>query len=82
MPRYFFHLQQSERRLDDRAGQILHDADAAWETAKATARTLMASDPSRQDVWVTSVFEVTDQDGAIVLEFPFVEAIDPKGEPN
>jgi hypothetical protein len=82
MPRYFFHLQQSEHRFDDAEGQILHDADAAWETAKATARTLMASDPSRQDVWVTSSFEVTDQQGEIVLEFPFVEAIDPKGELN
>ena len=82
MPRFFFHLQQSERRLDDRAGQILQDADAAWEAAKAAARTLIASDPSRQDIWITSTFEVTDEEGEIVLEFPFVEAIDPRGELN
>jgi hypothetical protein len=82
MPRYYFHLEQSERRFEDAEGQLLRDADEAWETAKATAHALMASDPSRQDLWVTSVFEVTDQDGAIVLEFPFVEAIDPKAELN
>jgi hypothetical protein len=27
-------------------------------------------------------FEVTNEEGEIVLEFPFVEAIDPRGELN
>jgi Domain of unknown function (DUF6894) len=55
---------------------------AAWEAARATALALMASDPGRQNVWIASSFEVTDQDGAIVFEFPFVEAIDVKGDLN
>jgi hypothetical protein len=80
--RYFFHLRQAERRLDDAEGQLLRDADAAWEAARATALALMASDPGRQNVWIASSFEVTDQDGAIVFEFPFVEAIDVKGDLN
>ena len=82
MPRYFFHLQQSDNRFDDSEGQILRDADEAWATAKATARALIAGDPARQNVWITSSFEVTDEAGEIILEFPFVEAIDVSAELN
>jgi hypothetical protein len=82
MPTYFFHLRQSGSRFDDEEGQLLRDADEAWEMARATARTLMAGDPSRRDVWIATSFEVTDEDGGIVLEFPFGEATEPKGELN
>ncbi len=82
MPRYYFHLQQSGKRFDDAEGQLLRDADEAWVTAKVTARGLMAGDPTRQDVWITSSLEVTDEAGEIVLEFPFVEAIEVSAEPN
>jgi hypothetical protein len=80
MPRYFFHLHQTGVRLDDEEGQLLHNADEAWEAAKATARALMADDPHATTEWLTSRHEVTDHLGATVLEFPFSEAAEATGE--
>jgi Domain of unknown function (DUF6894) len=82
MQRYFFHLHRSGDRLNDDEGQLLNDADEAWEAARATARALMAGDPERTSEWLASRFEVTDREGAVLLEFPFLEAVEVRGEPN
>lgn len=82
MPKYFFNLRQAGAQFDDREGQALRDADEAWEVARTIARALMSEEPSRQDLWSVTSFEVTDGDGRIVLEFPFAEAAEPKREPN
>jgi hypothetical protein len=82
MPRYFFHLHQTEVMLKDDEGQLLRDADEAWEAARATARALMAGDPDRTADWFASRFEVTDQEGTILLEFTFREAVESRNEPN
>jgi alkanesulfonate monooxygenase SsuD/methylene tetrahydromethanopterin reductase-like flavin-dependent oxidoreductase (luciferase family) len=82
MPRYFFHLHQTGVFLKDDEGQLLRDADEAWEAARATAHALMAGDPDRTAEWLASRFEVTDQDGTILLEFTFREAVELRNEPN
>jgi hypothetical protein len=76
MPRYFFHLHLGDETIRDPEGQFLRDPDEAWEAARATAQDLMGSKLSRPIDPSSSSFEVVDEAGEIVLEFPFVEAIE------
>ncbi len=75
MPRYFFHTQIGADRVADPDGVDLRDPDQAWETARATARTLMARDQANQARLMTASLLVTDEAGELVLEFPFAEAV-------
>jgi hypothetical protein len=62
MPRYFFNTRIGDELISDPDGEILRDPDRAWEMARAMIRELLKT-------------EVTDDEGEIVLEFPFTEAI-------
>lgn len=75
MPRYFFHTQIGADRVTDPVGAELRDPDQAWETARDTARALMARDQSNQARLMTASLLVTDEAGEVVLEFPFAEAV-------
>lgn len=75
MPRYFFHVQIGEDRIADPDGQVLPDADRAWEVARAMAHNLMNTPFDQPVNWASSHIEVTDAHDEIVLEFPFVEAL-------
>jgi predicted metal-dependent HD superfamily phosphohydrolase len=75
MPRYFFNLCRQDMKLDDAEGQLLQDADEAWEAARAAAMALMETDVPNATAWLNSSFEVRDEHGEVVLEFPFNEAI-------
>ncbi|AWN38171.1 DUF6894 family protein [Methylobacterium radiodurans] len=75
MPRYFFHTQIGADRVTDSDGVELCDPDEAWETARATARTLMGRDRANQARLMTASLVVTDEAGETVLEFPFAEAV-------
>lgn len=79
MPRYFFHVVLENERVPDPDGQELPDPDAAWEAARRTAVTLMDTPVERPVNWLTCRFEVQDEAGEIVLEFPFAEAVESKG---
>ena len=61
--------------LVDPEGQDLRDADQAWEVAQAMARNLMNSEFEQPINWAASHIEVKDDLDEIVLEFPFLEAI-------
>ncbi|HEX2554874.1 MAG TPA: hypothetical protein VHL98_14330 [Microvirga sp.] len=76
MPRYFFHVSLEGTLIEDPNGQVLPNADAAWERARQGARTLMRSDLGRPVNWLTCHFEVADAAGHVVLEFPFAEAVE------
>ena len=76
MPRYYFHVSLEGTLLRDPHGRQLPDADAAWEQARMAALDLMQTDFGQPVNWARSHFEVTDETGEIVLEFPFTEAID------
>jgi hypothetical protein len=83
MPRYFFNIRIGNELIGDPEGEELHDPDHAWHVARATIREILET-AGDQGLVLTATVEVTDDQGEIVLEFPFAEAIiDPSEEiPN
>jgi hypothetical protein len=80
MPRYFFNTRIGDELIADPEGQDLRNPDSAWEMARAMIRELLESKGAERGL-LTAILEVTDQEGEIVLEFPFAEAIlDPPGQ--
>jgi hypothetical protein len=75
MPRYFFNVHIGPDILSDPDGQDLRNADQAWEVARAMATNLMGTEFEKPVNWAASHIEVKDQADEIVLEFPFLEAI-------
>jgi hypothetical protein len=82
MPRYFFNVHIGNHVISDPEGQEFPDADAAWEAARAMARNLMATELSQPVNWASCHIEVRDDTGEIVLEFPFLEAVEVTKQPN
>ena len=60
MPRYFFNVHIGGDALVDPEGQILRDADQAWEVAQAMARNLMSTEFEQPVNWATAHIEVKD----------------------
>ena len=79
---YFFNVHIGDDILGDPEGQQLRDADQAWEVAKAMARNLMNTEFERSVNWASSHIEVKDDAGEIVLEFPFLEALQLTQQPH
>ena len=61
-------------RIADAKGEVLRDADQAWEVARALIMDLLKEKPEHL-LLLTASLEVTGEDGEIVLEFPFAEAM-------
>jgi hypothetical protein len=81
MPKYYFNTRIGTELVLDPEGEELRDADHAWQVARTTIRQLLKTEASQPAV-LNAILEVTDDDGEIVLEFPFAEAIlDPSDEP-
>jgi hypothetical protein len=74
MPRYFFNTRIGDELIDDPEGEDLRDPDRAWEVARAMILELIRSEGA-DGALLNAVIEVTDDDGEIVLEFPFSEAL-------
>jgi hypothetical protein len=80
MPRYYFNTRIGKELILDPEGEDLRDPDHAWEVARTTIRQLLETEGSQPGV-LNAILEVTDDEGEIVLEFPFAEAVfDPPGE--
>ena len=79
---YFFNVHIGDDILSDSEGQQLRDADQAWEVANAMARNLMNTEFERSVNWASSHIEVKDDAGGIVLEFPFLEALQFTQQPH
>jgi len=75
MPRYFFNVHIGEDVISDPEGQNLRDPDQAWEVAKAMAVNLMETTFETPINWAASHIEVRDDLDEILLDFPFIEAI-------
>ena len=73
MPRYFFNTRIGKELLLDPEGEDLRDPDQAWNVARRTIRELLSAEGG-QDL-LGAIMEVSDEEGDIVLEFPFSEAI-------
>jgi len=74
MPRYFFNTRIGDELIDDPEGEELRNADRAWEIARAMILELIKSEGADGPL-LNAVIEVTDDEGEIVLEFPFSEAL-------
>jgi hypothetical protein len=74
MPRYFFNTRIENELITDPEGEVLRDADRAWEMARAMIRELLKTEGA-DGALLNAVIEVTDEAGEVVLEFPFTEAI-------
>jgi hypothetical protein len=82
MPRYFFNTRIGDELIDDPEGEELRDPDRAWEIARAMIRELLKTEGAEAGL-LNAVLEVTDDEGEIVLEFPFSEALlDLSDEPH
>jgi hypothetical protein len=73
MARYFFNTRIGGELIADPEGEDLRDADRAWEVARAMIRELLKSEGA--EGLLRATIEVTDDQGEIVLEFPFTEAL-------
>ena len=74
MPRYFFNTRIGDELIVDPDGEVLRNPDRAWEVARAMIVEVLKSEGA-QPALLDAVIEVTDDDGDIVLEFPFAEAL-------
>jgi hypothetical protein len=74
MPRYFFNTRIGQELILDPEGEELRDPDHAWNAARTTIREILKTEGG-QAMLLSATLEVTDDDGEIVLEFPFAEAI-------
>ncbi|MFL6791730.1 MAG: DUF6894 family protein [Bradyrhizobium sp.] len=74
MPRYFFNTRIGDELISDPEGEVLRDPDRAWEMARAMIRELLKTEGA-DGALLNAVIEVTNDEGEIVLEFPFAEAI-------
>jgi hypothetical protein len=74
MPRYFFNTRIDQELVLDPEGEELRDPDHAWKVARTTIREILKTEGGQAGL-LNAILEVTDDDGEIVLEFPFTEAI-------
>jgi hypothetical protein len=79
MPKYYFNTRIGKELILDPEGEELRDPDHAWEVARTTIRQLLKTEGDQASV-LSAILEVTDDDGEIVLEFPFAEAIEGPSE--
>jgi hypothetical protein len=81
MPRYFFNTHIGDELISDPEGEELRDLDRAWEVARAMIRELLKTEGVERGL-LNATLEVTDDEGEVVLEFPFAEAmLDMSDEP-
>jgi hypothetical protein len=74
MPRYFFNTRIGDELVTDTDGELLRNPDRAWEVARDMIRELLRTEGPNAAL-LSAVIEVTDEEGDVVLEFPFSEAI-------
>ncbi len=74
MPRYFFNTRINDELIADPEGEELRNPDRAWEVARAMIRELLKTEDPHGNL-LNAILEVTDDEGEIVMEFPFSEAI-------
>lgn len=74
MHRFYFNTRLGDDLIADPVGEELRDPDHAWEVAHAMIRHLLQTEAPAPSL-LNAVLEVTDQNGEIVMEFPFSEVL-------
>ena len=74
MPRYFFNTRIGDELIVDPDGEDLRNPDRAWDVAGQMILEVVKSEGAQRAL-LDAVIEVTDDEGEIVLEFPFTEAL-------
>jgi hypothetical protein len=74
MPLYHFNTRLGDDLISDPEGENLRDPDHAWNVARTMIRQLLQAEATDPKL-LNAVLEVTDEEGEIVLEFPFSEAL-------
>jgi hypothetical protein len=74
MPRYFFNTRIGDDLIPDPEGEVLRDPDHAWEVARTMIQEILRDQGGPPNL-LTASLEVTDEDGEVVLAFPFSEAL-------
>lgn len=69
--RYYFHVRDGDRLLEDPDGSDLPNLDAAREEALAGARHLLSEKLQRGEVIDGQRFEITDESGEVLEIVPF-----------
>jgi len=75
MPRYFFHIKDEATTMLDQEGIELDDLEAVRNEATQAARQGMSERVLDGHAPNDRTFVVTDEQGRVVLNFPFKEAI-------
>lgn len=75
MNRFFFHLHDSERLLDDQEGVSCLTLDEARERAVTTARDLMASEVRKGHLNLAWYILIANENGSVVANLPFEDAV-------
>lgn len=74
MPRYYFNTRIDDQVIPDPDGAELRDPDHAWTLARSMIREILRDQETPAEL-LQAAIEVTDEDGEVVLEFPFSEAL-------
>jgi len=74
MPRYFFNTRIGDDFIPDPEGEELRDPDHAWEVARTMIQEILRDQRGPPNLLAASL-EVTNEDGDVVLAFPFSEAL-------
>jgi hypothetical protein len=82
MPRYFFNVHIGEDALTDPRGQDLRNPDQAWNVAQAMAQNLMNTKFEQPINSASAHIEVKDDMDEVILELPFLEALQFTQQPH
>lgn len=78
MPRYYRHIRQGDRHIEDPDGIELPDLDAARAEAITGVRDLLAEAIRKgEDDWLGDAIVIADETGRELMTIPFIEALPP-----
>ena len=75
MPRFYLHIREGDRLLEDPDGSDLPDLAAAQAEALVSAQELLAVKVRAGEVINGRSFEITDEAGEVQATLPFTAAI-------
>lgn len=75
MPRFYFHIRDGERLIEDPDGSELPDLAVARAEALASARGILAEKVKTGELIDGQRFEITDEAGIVLAVLPLKDAL-------